>query len=127
MTKRKSRPRPKPAAGRRVEPAAPESRAAEATTVAWMLTTLATLGAETIALIGWAVLAFVPGGDRAPPQLLALPPLMLLTASMTGMFGLLLAGVVHRIRAVPPPKAITVASVAISVLPVLVAIAFVLR
>ena len=127
MTKRKRRSRPQPAAIRRVTPAVPESRAAEAATVAWMLTTLATLGAETIAFIGWAVLAFAPGGDRAPTQLLAMPPLMLFTASVTGIFCLLLAAVVHRTRAVPPPTAVTMASVAICVLPLLVAVAFVLR
>jgi hypothetical protein len=127
MTKRKRRSRPQSAAFRRAEPAVPESRAAEAVTVAWMLTTLATLGAEAIAFIGWAVLALVPGGDRAPTQLLALPPLMLFTASVMGIFCLVLVGVVHRTRSVPPPTAVTMGSVAISLLPLLVAIAFILR
>ena len=91
-----------------------------------MLTTLATLGAETVAFIGWAVFAFVAGADQAPPQLRAMPPLMLFIASVTGILCLVLAGVVHRTRTVPPPTAVTQTSVAISVLPVVVAIVFVL-
>ena len=96
-----------------------ESRAAEATTVFWMLTMLATLGAEILALAGWAWLALFSARQESDTAIQSLPTLLLTTAGLTGLICLLLIPLVYKLRQSPPPKAMTLFTVLISITPML--------
>ncbi len=95
-----------------------ESKTAEAITVAWMLTVIATLLAEAIGLIGWAGIRW-EGAEEIPRGILVLPVVMWITAVVTGVLNLILGAIVHRIRRVPAPKPIVIAAAIIGLLPVL--------
>src|SRR5262245_40284160 len=94
-----------------------ENRGAEALTVAWMLTTVATLLAEITAYVGWAIFAVSENARDWPPQFRALPGLLHFSAIVTGCLGLVLAFVVHRSRAVAIPEVVTPVAVLIGVVP----------
>jgi hypothetical protein len=106
--------------GRRPPAAKPtgpqENRAAEAVTVAWMLTTMATLAAEVLALILWAVV-WIYNRGHIPDGALALPALMLFIAAVTGTLCLLMAPLTYRVRAVPPPSGVTIMAVTVGAVP----------
>ncbi len=94
-----------------------ESRAAEAVTVAWMLTTLATLVAEVGGVIGWLLLVSAADPQKLARSVAVLPGLILYIGLITGIIGLVLAPVAHRIRRVPPPTSVTVVAVVIALSP----------
>ena len=120
---KKSKPKPKKAAERGVyeveQRNAPEQRG-EAITVAWMLTMLATTGADVLLAI--AAVLFAPIASQAKDPRLApmLPQVMLLIASICGIVCLLLTPVVYRFRRDPPPLTITVFGVIASIVPLLI-------
>jgi hypothetical protein len=85
-------------------------RAAEATTVAWMLAVLATLGAEVLAIGGVILVAVFPREDESPGLLNMIPGSLGFSALVTGAVCLILTPVVRRLRDVPPPRVIEVAA-----------------
>lgn len=87
--------------------------------MAWMLTMVATLGAEIVGACVSVVLGFF---DSSPQTWQAFPGLMLFTATITGMICLLLTPLVFRFRRIPPPTGITVMAVTVSVLPLAIGV-----
>ena len=110
---------------RRLAQASPlhEDRRSEVVTVAWMLTIVATLGAEVVGGISLLLTADWNAVESRSP----LPSLMLFIAVVTGFICLLLTPLVHRFRRTPPPVLIQYVAVTASVLPILVAIMTSLR
>ena len=88
-----------------------QRRTAEATTVAWMLSILATLAAEILTAVGVLLVEYVPTDDEAPGLIQMIPGSLGFTALATGAVCLALTPIVHRIRAVPPPLAIEIVAV----------------
>jgi hypothetical protein len=120
---KKTKPKPKKSAQRgvyEVEQANAIEQRGEAITVAWMLTMLATTGADV--LLALAAIVFAPMAKQAEDPRLApiLPQVMLLIASICGIVCLLLTPVVYRFRHDPPPLAITVFGVIASIVPLLI-------
>jgi hypothetical protein len=101
------------------DPLPEESRAAEAVTVAWMLSTLATFAAELAAVAAWAVVGPAVDDQLASP-LSVLPRLLLLIAAVAGSVSLLLAPITYRVRLVSPPRAITIIAVLVGIAPLIV-------
>ncbi|MFM2093132.1 MAG: hypothetical protein RIS70_256 [Planctomycetota bacterium] len=93
-----------------------ESRVADAITVAWMLTVVATLVAELIAVISWFIVIQV-GPEELPRGIVLLPIVMWATSVVTGSLDLGLALLTSRLRTVPAPKPILVTSIVIGMLP----------
>lgn len=93
-----------------------ESRAADAITVAWMLTVVASLVAESIALISWGIVVQV-GPEELPRGIVLLPIVMWATSAVTGTLDLALAWLTCRIRSTPPPRPILIAAIVIGGLP----------
>ncbi len=89
-----------------------------------MLATITTLGAEVVGGVLRVVLSLV---ETAPTTLDAFPNLMLFTAAVTGMICLALTPLVYRFRHTPPPTAVTVLAVTVSVLPLAIGILLSLR
>ena len=96
-----------------------EDRRAEAVTVAWMLTMVATLGAQ---VVGAGVLVLLRFMADPPQSLQAFPGLMLFTAAITGLICILLTPLVYRFRRVPPPPGITTLAVTVSLLPLVIGV-----
>ncbi|MEX0819737.1 MAG: hypothetical protein WD070_09080 [Pirellulaceae bacterium] len=96
-----------------------EDRRAEIVTVAWMLAMMTTLGAE---VVGGLLRVLVSVLAPAPPTLVVFPNVMLFTAAVTGLICLALTPIVYRSRRVPPPTAVTVLAVTVSVLPLAIGI-----
>lgn len=108
-----------------VAPLPAEDRRAEAVTVAWMLATVATGGAELLGLIVYLLLRFDPAGKVSPEPLRALPPLMLFTALIVGLISLAMVPIVYQFRHLPPPRSVTAVSISLALLPiVLLAISY---
>jgi hypothetical protein len=97
---------------------AEDNRVAEAITVAWMLATVATLMAELVGLISFAVVAWI-GAKELPAGALVLPWVMWVSAIVTGILGLVLGAIASRIRAVPAPVSVAIVSAVIGILPIL--------
>ena len=112
---KKKKRRGDPAGGVGTPPNGQESRGAEALTVLWMLTALATLLAESVAAAVWIALA--PRETGAGASLGLLPAVMLFTALVTGTICLSLTPLVRRLRATPPPRGIVVAALLIGASP----------
>jgi hypothetical protein len=93
-------------------------RRAEAVTVAWVTSTLATACAMGLSLLAiWLTGSASPStSDRS--FLNAILPLMLFTGAVTGLVALCLTPLVYFFRRVPPPILITVLAVAIAVSPI---------
>jgi len=96
-----------------------ESRAAEAVTVFWMLTMMATLGAELVSLVSYALIAQLDDPATLPPALRMLPGVLQMTALVTGVLCLLLTPVAYKLRRVPPPGGVLVIAVAIGAFPLI--------
>ena len=94
-----------------------EDRRSVVITVAWMLTTFATLGAELASLFtSWlAPYVHAPPGKMNP--FLLLPGLTFFVALVSGMVVLLLTPLVFKFREEPPPPVITVAALFIALAP----------
>jgi hypothetical protein len=104
---------------------AEESRGAEALTVLWVLSALATLIAETVAA---AVAFFALASNDAGGSLLGLlPGLMLFTALVTGALCVGATPLVLRMRATPPPRAVVGIAIVIGVSPWLLLAGWLLR
>ena len=97
-----------------------ESRTADAVTVAWMLTALATLAAELFALLGWIAVAIAARSGKVPQEVVMLPVLLTFIALVTGLVCLLLIPVTHRVRSVPPPRSVTVFAAVVGIMPSIV-------
>ena len=93
-----------------------ETHAADALTVGLILSAMATLFAESVALIAKIALLSEPEW-RNIEWLIALPRIMLLIAGVTGFVCLILNPVVNRIRRVKLPLAVTVAIAIMAVTP----------
>lgn len=93
-----------------VDPAT-RRRAADATTVAWMLSLLATLIAELLALAGVILVAIVPQKEESPGLLNMIPGSLGFTALVTGGVCLVLTPIVRRLRGAPSPLAIEITAV----------------
>lgn len=83
-----------------------DQRTAEAMTVAWMLSLMATLLAEAGTVIGWAVVSLAGGPDKTPGLLRMVPGVMFFVALVTGAFCLFASWVAPRMRAVAPPAGV---------------------
>jgi hypothetical protein len=90
-----------------------ESPAAQAITVFWMTSLLATVLAELCGLAARMVVLLVD----APPSITLLSNLLLLVAALAGLVCLALTPAVLRWRRVPPPVAITRFAIGASLLP----------
>ncbi|MDX1947997.1 MAG: hypothetical protein SFU86_21540 [Pirellulaceae bacterium] len=95
-----------------------ESRAAVALTVVWMLATMSCVLAQVVSLAMWLVArgANIPAGR--PNALDIVSGILLAVAFLTGLLILLLTGIVLWIRRARPPRAITIVSLLIAVIPV---------
>lgn len=123
MNRRKKRPQKKSSSKADVRQAgtganSTENPAADATTVAWMLTIMATLVTELSAYAGWLFFARTANAKDWAAEFLALPSLLHFSAIITGCLGLILAYVVTRVRLIPTPRSVIVAAVAIGLLPI---------
>lgn len=123
MAKKKTKKREKKSR-RDPPPKSDESRAAEAITVAWMLALIATLAAEVVAFVGWALVALANHGADVPAQVRMVLGLLLATSALTGIVCLALIPAVYRLRRAAPPRAVTIAAVAISSVPILTVVWF---
>ena len=93
-----------------------EDRRAEAVTVAWMISTVATaVGIAVSAVVLWT--AQPPEDSQSPGLLASLAPLMLFSATITGLVALCLTPLVYFFRRHPPPLLITVCAVGIAIAP----------
>jgi len=97
------------------KPLDPQQRTSEFITVGWMLTTLATLAAEILALLLTIFLHW--SAANWPAEIRALPDLMLMIACMSGIIGLILCAVASNMREVPAPRAVTQGAIFICLLP----------
>lgn len=100
----------------KVDPAV-HRRAAEATTVGWMLALLATLIAELLVLGGVVLVWVSPRESEAPGFLELIPGALGFTALVTGAVTLVLTPIVRRLRSDPPPFVIEVIAVAAGGIP----------
>lgn len=92
-----------------------ETRAADAMTVGWMLSTVATLFGAIAGGGLWLVLSLQ--GEPLGQEVLALPMVLLFAAQVSGLVAMLLTPVVHYVRVEKPPKLITCAVLLIAVAP----------
>ncbi|HIA20389.1 MAG TPA: hypothetical protein EYN70_13400 [Planctomycetaceae bacterium] len=115
MSKSRKQRRRKKRPSKEVVLLTPRQRTAEFITVGWMLTTLATAAAEVVAVISWIVLFW--SHENWPVAIQKLPGLMLIIACLSGTIGLILCGVASRIRDIPAPRAVTLGSIFICLLP----------
>jgi hypothetical protein len=82
----------------------------------WMLTAVATLAAQLVALTAQAI-QFLFAPEDAPAVARILPNWFLFCAAVTGMVCLGVTPIVYLIRRRPPPTAITVATIIICLIP----------
>src|SRR5687768_1150737 len=102
-------------------PDAGESRAAVATTVAWMLTCMSTAAGTAVALGLRIVMLLAPGaGGRHP--LANVAGMLLAVALLTGVLCLLFTPLTYRVRRTPPPRSIAIAAVQIGLAPLALAV-----
>ncbi len=96
-----------------------ETRAAEAVTVAWMLSMLATAMAEILTIGSWALaLLFVDSHEEFKP-LRTLPGLLLFLAVITGIVCLALGPIAQWLRKTRAPTSVFVTAMVIGVLPLI--------
>ena len=109
-------------AAKEAQPSYPnEERGAEALTIAWMLTALATFVGMLCALGAFLVVRNLP--QPLPPSLAALPALLLLIEGVGGLLALALTPLVLRLRKTKPPRSITQAVLLTGSLPSILMIA----
>jgi len=104
-----------------------ESRAAEAVTIGWMLSMMATIFCLVVYAIVRAVIAFGSGvagdgGAVGADAVMFYADLLLFTAMTVGIFSLLLVPIVFRLRRQKPPRGVTRVAITVGVLPVLLVI-----
>lgn len=108
MPKKKAKKQP-------VQTDPPESQAADALTVLWLLLALTTFVCE----ISWSAARWYMAGHAEGQGAMALHFLLAFTALVTGGLVLLLVPVVLKIRRQAPPPSITMATIAIGAAPYL--------
>ena len=96
--------------------AATETQAAEAVTVAWMLTLLATLLAE----VSSSIVRMVALRQAEPGKLGMLANLLFFIAVVSGIATVLLTPLTLSLRRTPPPRPLVVAAVVVGLLPLAV-------
>jgi hypothetical protein len=120
---RKKKKKPAPTAARQPAPTIDtEERSSVAITVAWMLATMACFLAE-IVWLGSELAILNLTRAQLPGAVLVIPDMMRLTAVCTGLLGLTLLPFVLRVRQAPPPRAVTIFSVLVCILPLLATLA----
>jgi hypothetical protein len=90
-----------------------ESRTAEAVTVAWMLSLMATLAAELVGVGARIALVLLGPSDKAR----VLSAAFLVVALLAGLITLVLTPVTLKVRRVAPPRFVVTAAVVIGCLP----------
>lgn len=103
--------------------AVPESRAAEAVTVAWMLCFLATVLAEALGLLTRMAMAF--GVEMAAIRVLSIT--LLLVALLSGLVTLVLTPVAIKLRRHAPPRPVIIMACVTGILPLLTLVLLSLR
>lgn len=93
------------------------SRAAEAMTVAWMLSFMASILGEAGTLISAGLLLALGQGKDTPGLLTMIPGVLWFVSIVTGTCCLVLTVVVCRIRAVTPPVNLVRAAVVVGLFP----------
>jgi hypothetical protein len=94
-----------------------EERSADAATIAWMLSAIATLAAELVAGLAAVVNWLAGDSDKLPAVSRVLPSWFLFCAVVTGLLCLVLTPLVHKIRRQPPPRSVTITAVVIGLVP----------
>jgi hypothetical protein len=95
-----------------------ESRSAVALTVVWMLTCMSTaVGCFVVLALRLLMLALPVAAGRVHPLNQA-AGVLLFVAITTGVLCLALTLLIYRVRAVPPPRPITIGAVAIGIAPI---------
>jgi uncharacterized membrane protein len=93
------------------------SRRAEAVTVAWTTSTIATAAAMAVCLTGFWLAGPEGAGSTSQHVLARFAPLMLFTGAVTGLVAFCLTPLVYISRRDPPPVAVTVFAVAVAISP----------
>jgi len=94
-----------------------ETRAAEAATIAWMLTVMTTL-----LCAGGAAFMWLFAGAHDGRQAVVLMHLLHFSSIITGVTSLVLLGVVLKTRIEAPPQSIVVFALVVAALPILAAL-----
>jgi hypothetical protein len=94
-----------------------ESRAAEAVTVAWMLSVMVAVVCE----LGWLATRWWIAAQPTAEMVAALGELLFFSALITGTMALVLVPVVLRSRSELPPRGITFFALVVGVLPLAIA------
>jgi len=97
-----------------------EDRRTEAITVAWMLSTMVTLGALGLSGLVWLTIPLLADRPEGIGTIGVIPRLLLFVATVTGTVSIILMSCAIRFRRVPPPRAIIIASAAICLGPFVV-------
>ena len=109
---------------------AAESRMAEAITVCWMMSTMAGLAAQLVAIVtkGWMIATNVSPPERgAVPGIYRWLMVMLFVATIAGLVNLTCIPAVYRLRNQPPPMAITFVACLIGLAPLVIVLMLWLR
>jgi hypothetical protein len=99
-----------------------ESRAAEAVTVAWMMSALAAFLGTALSTISYAALFFTARDGRITTPMVTIPFLLFFISGITGAICLLLTPVALKLRRSPPPKPVTIFAVFFGAAPLIAAI-----
>jgi len=95
-----------------------ESRSAVALTVVWMLTCMSTaVGCFVVLALRLLMLALPVAAGRVHPLSQA-AGVLLFVAITTGVMCLALTSVIYRVRAIPPPRPVTIGAIAIGIAPI---------
>ena len=99
-----------------------ETRAAVATTVAWMLTCMSTaVGMFVLLALRLLMMAFPVAAGSVHP-LARVGGVLLFVAIATGILCVAFTPLVYRVRDVPPPRAVAIGAVAIGLSPIVLLI-----
>jgi hypothetical protein len=116
--KKKKRPKREPLATRKLpHPTDGESRQSIAVTVAWMLSLLVTLAAEVIAVPATIIAKANPQPAGPGISTAHVADLFLFLALVTGLIAAGLVPLVYRVRAIPPPRSVTIAALVAAAVP----------
>jgi hypothetical protein len=100
------------------DPDAGETRAAVATTVAWMLLTLSCAAAQVVAFVMWLIARQVNLPADRPNALLLIPSTLMIVAVISGLLVLALTPFTYYVRQARPPLTVTIVAVLIALLPI---------
>jgi hypothetical protein len=94
-----------------------EDRAAEAVTVAWMLSSMVTFGALVLSGIAWLTIPLLTAQAIEVGSIGIIPRLLLFVATVTGSVSIITMLCAVRLRKVAPPRAVIIASSVICIFP----------